>query len=122
MQETPKTPIPEKQAQPGKPQYEVVTFSEEQLYKIKKKSYVRKALRYFQEHQGAVLYILFMLIFLAMLAILIHEINPGQPKKTRQPSMLYSVPPLCLKGESFDCIKPPIVDNFGSDDSIFDKA
>jgi hypothetical protein len=93
MQETPKKILVEKPAQPEKPQFEVVTFSEEQLYKYKKKSYVRKALRYCQEHRWAVLYVLFLIFFLALLALTIREWRPDQPKKARQPSMLLTPAP-----------------------------
>ena len=87
MPENQKMEIPENQKPQPKPQFEVKTFSEEQLYKIKKKNYVKKASKYLQERVWLVYYLIFILFFLGLLALIVTGQKTPPPNKPKQPGM-----------------------------------
>jgi hypothetical protein len=86
MPENQEKAIPEKQKLQEKPQYEVVTFSEDQLYKIKKKNYFKKAFKYLQERVWLIYYLIFIIFFLGLLALIVTGQKTPQ-NKPKQPGM-----------------------------------
>lgn len=105
MPENQKKILPDNQTPRPKPQFEVKTFSEDQLYKIKKKNYFKKIFKYLQEHVWLFYYLVFIIFFLGLLALIVT--NPkSPPPKQKQTSMniiapvgvalVTDVPPLSL--------------------------
>ena len=87
MPENQKMAIPENQKQQPKPHLEVKTFSEEQLYKIKKKNYFKKVFKYVQERVWLVYYLIFIIFFLGLLALIVIGSKTPPPNKPKQPGM-----------------------------------
>jgi hypothetical protein len=75
--------MPENPKPQPKPEFEVKTFSEDQLYKIKKKNYFKKVFKYLQERIWLVYYFLFIIFFLGFLALIIvgQKTPPTKPKQ-----------------------------------------
>lgn len=71
----------------AKPQFEVKTFSEEQLYKIKKKNYFRKVFKYLQEHIWLIYYFIFVILFLGLLSLIVTGQKTPPPNRLKQPGM-----------------------------------
>jgi hypothetical protein len=87
MPENQKKTIPGHEEAQAKPQFEVKTFSEEQLYKIKKKNYFRKAFKYLQEHIWLIYYVIFVLFFLGLLSLIVMGQKTPPPNRLKQPGI-----------------------------------
>jgi hypothetical protein len=85
MPENQKMAIPENQK--PKPHLEVKTFSEDQLYKIKKKNYLKKVLKLLQDRVWLVYYLIFIIFFLGLLALIVIGSKTPPPNKIKQPGM-----------------------------------
>jgi hypothetical protein len=87
MPENQKKTLPGYEESPVKPQFEVKTFSEEQLYKIKKKNYFRKAVKYLREHIWLIYYFIFVLFFLGLLSLIVMGQKTPPPNRLKQPGI-----------------------------------
>jgi multidrug efflux pump subunit AcrB len=91
--------------QAARPQFEVKTFSEDQLYKIKKKNYAKKVLKYLQEHVWLIYYGIFILFFLGLLALIVMT-PKTPPPKPKQPSMNLIIPAPVTTNANYQSQRP----------------